>query len=93
MLIKNKLFIKSLLNKIIPFKYRYSTQFRKNLFFLMESAKWDDRQYKAYQHNQLKTLLHNSCINNTYYSRIFNDLNITKEDILLSKDLYNEIEM
>ena len=79
MQLNNKLKIKSILNHIVPFQYRHSLNFRKNLSFLMESMKWNDDRMKEYQDNKLREVLLSGLLNNPYYKNLFKGLGLKKK--------------
>lgn len=79
--------IQRLYYKIVPFSKRYGKVFEEQYNFLMESISWSENQLKEYQNRQFKKLINHCYKNVPYYTRIFNELNLTPDSFRDIKDI------
>lgn len=80
-------FIKRAFYSIVPFRYRYGSDFRHTFNFLNKSQNWDIEELKRYQLNELSCLLVHAYENVPYYRDVFNNLGVHPLDIRSTEDL------
>ena len=72
--------IQKLYYNVVPFSKRYGKVFNDTYKFLLESEHWTKEQLKKYQLQEFKKLI-NHCYNNVpYYTKVFNDRELTPND-------------
>ena len=91
--------ISNTLYDIIPFRYRYGSEFKKTIDFLLSSEEWSYDKLKEYQLLQLQDLLIHSYETVEYYNKLFKKYDLNPYNIkdpseikvlpFLTKDIIN----
>ena len=80
-------FMKRAFFRLIPFRYRYGSDFRHTFNLLNKSQHWDIEELRRFQLNELSCLLVHAYENVPYYRDVFKNLGIHPLDIVRVEDL------
>lgn len=87
-LIKNSpSFLKRFYYDLIPFSKRYGKVFNDTYNFLLESEKWSKEELESYQLSEFKRLIKHCYENVPYYTKVFNERDLTPEDFQSISDI------
>jgi phenylacetate-CoA ligase len=68
-------------------RLRYNKHFYKRLLFLEESIKWSTEEIEQYQNEQLQKIVYHAYKTVSYYTKLFDKLNLKPRDIQTKQDL------